>query len=357
MTDVRVLFDEAHSEAWTIRPEVARLMQPAHPGDASYARAAAMLAGRGFGVHANVDGELTAMALSGSDLLVIAHPSEPKWERTTAVGSPHLSAEEIDTIEAFVRAGGGLIVLGETEQDKYGNNVNDLLARFGLGLANDTVQDYEHCTAAPTWILGKLGDGGRGRDGDLLARVGAACFYRATTITSSNGVRVLARTHGSASVPGAALIVAGEYGDGRVVVLADSDLFGDDCIGELDHADLWLNLAFWAARRPGGAAPGSGRGPGVAAPGSGLGPGPAPGRGPAPAATVELPAAWPALRDETDALALLQAPDGSLADTADCDRAGAHVDAIIAALAALRPSFPEGGDYLELVYRGSPRLA
>ena len=40
--------------------------------------------------------------------------------------------------------GGGLIVLGETEQDKYGNNLNELLERFGLHLENDTVQDYEH---------------------------------------------------------------------------------------------------------------------------------------------------------------------------------------------------------------------
>ena len=44
----RVVFDEAHSEAWTIRPELARQMQPAHPGDASYARAAGALAERDF---------------------------------------------------------------------------------------------------------------------------------------------------------------------------------------------------------------------------------------------------------------------------------------------------------------------
>jgi len=31
----RVVFDEAHSEAWTIRPEVARLIQPRHPEDSS----------------------------------------------------------------------------------------------------------------------------------------------------------------------------------------------------------------------------------------------------------------------------------------------------------------------------------
>ena len=104
-------------------------------------------------------------------MLVIAHPSDPTWERTTGTGSPRLDRDELDAIEAFVRGGGGLIVLGETEQDKYGNNLNELLARFGLHLENDTVQDYEHHRSAPSWVLAELGRGGRGRGGDLLARV------------------------------------------------------------------------------------------------------------------------------------------------------------------------------------------
>ena len=37
------------------------------------------------------------------------------------------------------------------------------------------------------------------------------------------------------------------HGRGRVVVAADSDLFGDDCIESFDHAQLWLNIAYWAA--------------------------------------------------------------------------------------------------------------
>src|SRR5918996_1334761 len=134
----RVLFDEAHSEAWTIRPEVAREIQPAHPEDSSLASAAAALAAREFEVAAHVDGQLTAERLAGADVLVIAHPSDPKWEATVDGDgvSPRLTPEEIDAIEAFVGDGGGLIVLGETEQEKYGNNLNELLARFGLVVEN-----------------------------------------------------------------------------------------------------------------------------------------------------------------------------------------------------------------------------
>jgi hypothetical protein len=318
---MRVLFDEAHSEAWTIRPELAASMQPAHPGDASYARAAAALAERGFDVAVNADKPLDAQTLSGTDVLVLAHPSDPKWERTTGVGSPQLSADEVSAIADFVGRGGGLVVMGETEQEKYGNNLNDLLAAFGLHLENDTVQDYEHCAGAPTWILAELGDGERGRAGDLLARVNAACFYRATTVTATNGGRVLARTHATASVPDAALLVASEHGDGRVVVLADSDLFGDDCIDELDHRALWLNIAYWTARQPGDGATVAARAP---------------------------EAAWDELRDETNALALLQAPDGSLTEDADRDAASAHVEAIARALSALKPRFPHQAEYLDL---------
>jgi hypothetical protein len=318
----KVIFDEAHSEAWTIRPELAGAMQPVHPADASYARAAELLGGHAFSVAANTE-PLDAGVLGGCDLLVIAHPSDPRWESTTGIGSPQLSAPEQDAIEAFVRGGGGLIVLGETEQDKYGNNVNELLRRFDLRLRNDTVQDYEHCDGAPSWIHGELVDGGRGSGGDLLAGVSAACFYRTTTIESRNGARVLARTHRSASVPGEPLIVASEHDAGRVVVLGDSDLFGDDCIGSLDHTALWLNLVNWASRRA------------AAAPDRlGVGQGPSADSGDPLVTDVA------ALIDATNSLAELQAPDGSLLDDADRDEALARVEAVVAALSLLAPAFP-----------------
>ena len=325
-TLARVVFDEAHSEAWTIRPELARQMQPAHPGDSSYARAAAVLATREFTVAPNVDQPLSTETLRECDVLVIAHPSDPAWERTTGNGSPRLSGDELDAIEAFVAQGGGLIVLGETEQEKYGNNLNELLGRFGLHLENDTVQDYEHYRDAPSWILADLRPGARGRAGDPLARVSEACLYRATTICASNGAAVLARTHTTASVPSRPLIVATGHGEGRVVVLADSDLFGDDCIDELDHRSLWLNLVYWVARSDGGTWP-------VQAARGEAGP--------------EHDPAWITLRDETNALAQLQGPDGSL--DGDPDAARGHREKIIKSIEELKPRFPHDGDYLSAV--------
>src|SRR5947209_6535781 len=139
-TLARVLFDEAHSEAWTSDLQPAPAMRPARAADASYAIAAQVLRERDFAVVAHREGLLDAGRLADADVLVVAHPSDPAWERTTGTGSPRLTGEELDAIESFVRGGGGLVVMGETEQEKYGNNLNDLLARFDLHLENDTVQ-------------------------------------------------------------------------------------------------------------------------------------------------------------------------------------------------------------------------
>src|SRR5438093_5608993 len=188
----RILFDESHSEAWTIRRELAEEMQPAHPADSSYAMAAERLTVRDFEVLPNADRPLTRETLAGADVLVIAHPSDRKWEATVNSRPPRLSDAELDAVEEFVRGGGGLIALGETEQEKYGNNLNELLGRFGIEVENRTVQDYEHYHTAPSWVLAQLGNGDRadGADGDrdggeagvdLLARVHQACFYRAGT--------------------------------------------------------------------------------------------------------------------------------------------------------------------------------
>ena len=306
-----ILFDEAHSQAWTIRPEVAAAMNPAHAGDSSYARAAELLRQDGFEVRCEGP-------LEQADVLVIAHPSEPKWERVVPGGSPVFTEAELDAIEAFVTAGGGLIVLAEEEQEKYGTNLGALTERFGIALDNAVVYDYEHHHTTPSWILADL-VAERG-EVDLLARVSDVCFYRGGTLTTGPGARVVARTAPTASTPGAPLLAVTEHGAGRVVVLADSDLFGDDCIGELGHAALWRNLVGWAA------------GPRIAA-----------GTLEAPSDVADDPC-WVALRDHCNELRLLQAPDGSAGP-----EAAPYVEAMIAAIEGLASRFAHDAEYLAAV--------
>ncbi len=330
----RILFDEFHSEAWTIRRDLAERMQPAHPEDSSYATAAERLAARDFEVAPNADRPLIRETLVGADVLVIAHPSDPKWEVTVNSRSPSLSDAELDAIDEFVRGGGGLIVLGETEQEKYGNNLNDLLSRFGIELQNGTVQDYEHYHSAPSWVLAELDESANGGSAngdpqvDLLARVHQACFYRAGTLALRNGARVIARTFPTASPPEAPLAAVIEHGAGRVVVLADSDLFGDDCIGELDNGSLWLNLAYWAAQ------------PAFAG----------------VQAVTDSPARsdphWSKLKEAVEGLRTTQGPDGAVdLSKHEPGRLVELTDAISDALGGLAPHFPHQRGYIEALRR------
>ena len=315
MAIARVVFDESHSQAWTIRADVAKAMQPAHPEDSSYARAAAALRAQGFAVHAHFGD--APLPLDGTAVLVLAHSSEPQWERTVPGGrSPRLTPQELDAIDGWVHAGGGLIVLAEEEQAKYGNNLDELTRRFGIAIANRVVSDYDRHDRAPHWVLADP-TGNRPGGVDLLARVSAACFYRATTL---DGGLPIATTSAGASAPSAPLLAVAEHGAGRVIVTADSDLFGDDCIGEHDHAALWLNLVHWAA------------GPALARP------------APRAHSPASVDPHWHALRDATDGLRVLEDPDGSTAHDVR-----PLVERMTAAIEALSPRFPQQTDYLDAV--------
>jgi hypothetical protein len=329
-----VLFDEAHGEAWTIRPDVAQAMQPSHPQDSSYAQAAERLRAWDMDVRAQTEGTLTPEVLERVDVLVIAHPSDPRWERTVPGGGPLLSRAEIDAIDAWVRAGGGLVVLAEEEQEKYGNNLQELVAPYGVRINNDVVSDYTHHRDAPHWVLAEL-PAARIGGVDLLSGVASACFYRAATLELSGDARAIARTSPAASVPDAPLAAVVEVGAGRVVVLGDSDLFGDDCLGQEDHEALWRDLVLWSAA--GGLAQDE---PVV------------------PSAAHDDPA-WGRLVDAVEELRAFQRPDGALVpeDTEAHEVAARLVPVMTAAIAALAVHLPHQEPYLHEVVADLERWA
>ncbi|MGW6499748.1 DUF6421 family protein [Nonomuraea angiospora] len=318
----RVLFDEAHSESWTVRREVAEAINPAHPDDNSYARAAGLLRHLGHTVGTHTSGALTPETLAAQDVLVIAHPSGERWERTIGQGSPLFTADELDAIESFVAGGGGLVVLAEEEQDKYGNNLRELLGRFGVGVAHTTVRDPRHAHRdVATWVLAEPAT-----TSGLLAGVRTACFYRTGVLTvSSEGAgegEVLFATSPTADPAGAPLAAAVRYGKGRVVAFADSDLFGDDSIEDYDHRRLWGNVVTWAARVPdAGAAAGS--------------------RDEAKAA------GFARLKAAVEELRPLQVKDGSVPE--EKERAKALVAEIGTRLGEISPYFPHDAAYLQAV--------
>ena len=314
----RVLFDEAHNESWTIRREVAEAINPAHPDDNSYARAAGLLRHLGHTVTAHTEGSLGPHTLREQDVLVIAHPSGERWERTTGQGGPVFSWEELEAIVDFVEGGGGLIVLAEEEQDKYGNNLAELLARFGVQATHTTVRDARHAhQGVATWVVAEPATS----DG-LLAGVRTACFYR-SGVLAADGATVLFATSPDADPAGAPLAVALRHGKGRVVVFADSDLFGDDSIDDYDHPRLWGNVVTWAARVPEDTADGELASAGAKA------------------------ALFGELKTLVEELRPAQVKDGSVPEGKD--RAKELVAAISAKVGELAPYFPHDAPYLGAV--------
>lgn len=322
-----VLFDEAHSEAWTLDPTRSQVLNPANPADAAYTLAAQALAHRGLTITAGHD-PITADALTETDVLVIAHPAARGTERSSGVGSPVFTDAEIDAIDAFVRGGGGLVVLGECNQDGYGTNLTDLLARFGLGLVSTTVQDATHRhNQVSTWVLADL-PGGAATHG-ILTAVSHACFYRTGTVDVSDApdAAVLARTSSAADPASAPLAVARQVGRGRVVVFADSDLFGDDSINEFDHVQLWSNVVAWAA---------------------GTGDDAASTREDAVDPSADLD--WLGLKDTVSQLRVLQSKDGSVdAESQDHALAGELVQRLSEQITTMAPRFPHDAAYLDAV--------
>ena len=334
---LRVLFDEAHSEAWTIDPAAALAMNPVNPADAGYTHAAELLRARGHRVQAHRAGAFTTELLADVDTVVIAHPADPARERTTGVGTPVFTGAELDALQTYVTAGGGLVLLADSEQDA-GTNLAALLARFGVGIEHLTVQDaVRRHQGNARWVLAeraKLPES-RVEAEDVLAGVEQACFYRSGTLYTAADADVLPLLASSATADPAErpLAVAVRFGRGRVVVFADSDMFGDDSIGDYDHRTLWVNAVTWASRRP---------------------------TGPAEDAAEPTPA-WAGGFAEVEAvmeeLRPLQSKDGSIDFEAGHDRARAEelTARMGAALDALAPFFPHDADYLAAVQKDLTR--
>ncbi len=88
--------------------------------------------GHFYDVDTHLEGAITPERLAGHDILVLK-----------TVTSPYSDAE-VDAIEAFVRAGGGLFILGE-HTNVFGSSVclNPVMRRFGMAFRYDCVFDIE----------------------------------------------------------------------------------------------------------------------------------------------------------------------------------------------------------------------
>ncbi|WP_019202445.1 DUF6421 family protein [Tsukamurella sp. 1534] len=325
----RVQVEQARSCAWATTVERAREMVPVNPADASLADAVAALRRRGMTVTDAVHAEITEDALRAADVYVIPHLARRGVERVTGDLPPVYTDAELDAVEAYVRGGGGLVVLAECDTATSGNNLGELLARFGVAVESTVVQEApgeRRLRENATWVRSVIAPelGGQG----LAAAVDEACFYRTGVLdlSAAPGATVLARTSGTAEPADRPLAAAVRAGLGRVVVFADSDLFGDDSIADLDQRTLWTNAVTWAA--------------GAHADGARV-----------TDSVVARSGEWGALKAAVAELRELQADDGAVPDAGAHARAGELVDRIVAAIEALAPLFAHDAEYLAALPR------
>ena len=237
-----ILFDEAHEERNTLSPERAAQLNPEHPEYQLFGRLA-----KDISVEYQLDRgveDLSRELLEDYRVLVISAPRQAFTEA------------EVREIEAFVRGGGGLLVLGDSH---LGPETNELVEPFGITfLAQDVISsssgEWKPQNAPADFIAP-----------DHAVTQGVAAFLTncGTAIDSYGNASVLLRSgadswHDTANEgvndPGEragpfVFGVAVEHGEGRVVALSDNN-FLDDAWDALDgNKTLLMNAIKWLARR------------------------------------------------------------------------------------------------------------
>jgi len=321
---VQVLIDQSHNQAWAVDLADAAKMNPSNPADASYAQFAEAQTTIGCEISSHRTGEFNRELLENIDVLVIPHASTNEWEKTLDSGSPVLTPNEIAAVEHFVANGGSLLLLGETEQPKYGNNFNELAAKFGVNILNATVQDSENSfKEVPTWIKPEFE---RHVESDFSYRLSTVCLYRAGALEKSPSAvgEVIIRSSETASPALASLGLAIKHETGRVVVLADSDLFGDDSINDCDNRQFALNIMGWLGNARAVADSSKAR----------------------KSSWAEQDPNWLKLQAAIEAFRPMQGKDGSVdAGAHSHDEASKLLDQIISAIDALAPRFEHQSEY------------
>lgn len=233
----RVLFDEAHHNF--------------HTADGRYAPFVRLLEADGFRIARNAE-PFTAASLAGHDLLVIssargAPPGEPGQAEAA------FTAAEAEAVEAWVREGGGLLLI--TDHPPAATPPRPLAERFGIGLVDASPRDTLHFWESYSWLTftrrhGTLGDHPITRGRGPAERVGRVVTFAGNSIVPPPGATVLlglpptalenhARpprgdTAITAIVPaaGSAQGIALVHGRGRVVALAEAAAWTSQVFGE-----------------------------------------------------------------------------------------------------------------------------
>jgi hypothetical protein len=242
-----VVFEEAHLSLYTIGSNLAAYYPPG-----GYAEFANYLIANGYIVSTiNPGTTIDLNVLAPLDVLVIVAPQNS------------YSVSEIDAIEAWVKGGGGLLLI--TDWDDFGLQASTIAARFGIAQRFDGICDYDEntgshnspyydgenllvhpVTAGVARIEMCNGDGITSAPADEIPLIvtdsdGTATWYRYPS-PPALGVSVMSALDG------------GTAGSGRLIIITDSNVWDSvndiDNDGDIDFYDsdneiLALNSVSW----------------------------------------------------------------------------------------------------------------
>lgn len=255
-----ILVDAVHANDFSLlglRPHVYSYHQ-----NQGFRRGFEYLEARGFRRDLFVDGRLTPERLSGRRLLFLNLVSAER---------PPLLVSEIATIRQYVNSGGSLLVITDHSNCYYhAYRLQPLFVELGLETFTATA-----CEEPPLTIGGGYGWIAVRRferhpltiDLDCLAMQTGGCvdprYAVAWTSERAWADAWRAGLYGEDNAPGfygnfsrdvgehagpLGVVLARDFGEGRIVVVADQNIFGDVFIHYADNYRLWLNAMAWLLR-------------------------------------------------------------------------------------------------------------
>src|ERR1043166_2316715 len=235
-----IAFDEIHGESWTISRDLAIRSSPSKPEYAYYGHLADVLRMEPQYKVVRLTQPWTDETLRGINVLIIAHPAHPRHEGVTCQGSPIFSAQDVKRINNFLQSGGGLFIFNEHEAERWGNNLNDLLAPYGIHCNGDTVWVQKGAEDAHVLVQHFVCE--EVKDHPICDGIARVSFHRGCSINCDGEAEALIRAPG-----GQCVFAASDCGAGRVAVIGDTDLFSIPYVGEFDNLHLFQNAVQWLA--------------------------------------------------------------------------------------------------------------
>lgn len=241
-----VLFDEAHDNF--------------HTASGRYKPLADLISSDGYQVIPNKEA-ITSERLAGRDLLIIANAVAQGGQ-----GKSAFTADECDSIQKWVEAGGALLLI--TDHEPFGSASEELGKRFGVGMSlHVTVDPANEKEGALLFSRdkGQLGDHPIMIGRDESERVDRVLTFVGQSLLGPTGSMALLKFADSASedhggqqvsAAGRAQGVALKFGRGRVVVMGEAGQLSAQIVGDppekfgmnrkdCDNRKMVLNLMHW----------------------------------------------------------------------------------------------------------------